>query len=142
MEVLKLLKTQNRCLEKFRSHSEDFLRKANQGDFSDLTPFQKHRETILKALSLYDRKLSELISQLLPSERTPDLIATVQKILELKHNLIHSILVIDQQIINQIEQEKKRLITELSTSDKNNQLVRKFKSKWISEPGETLDGKI
>src|SRR5688572_23953438 len=142
MDVLKLLRSKNRCLEKFLRYSQEFLTYAEGGDLSTLQYFQSRRDATLKALQLYDRKISEMVAQLSPSERTTSLIESVRQTLELKGKLIQSILATDQKIISKIEDEKKRILQELSSSDRNKQLVRKFKSGWIAEAGEKLDGKI
>jgi hypothetical protein len=142
MEVLNLLQSKNRCLGKFLSCSETFLAQVRTGDLSQLEPFQNQRDSILKALDLYDRKISELIEKLSPQEKTPQFISSVKQIIARDSSLFQSILQIDEQIVTEIEKEKARLTQELSASDKNNQMVKKFKSTWVAESGEMLDGKI
>jgi hypothetical protein len=142
MEVLKLLDSKNRCLNKFLKYSETFLMEAQAGNLTEIDRFQNQREAIIKALQLYDRKISEETLKLSSLERTPALIASAQQAFLLREKIIEAILKIDQNIMAEIEKEKNRLIQELSDSDKNHHLVMKFKSKWVSEPGETLDGQI
>jgi hypothetical protein len=142
MDVLKLLHSQNRCLLKLLDKSRKFLADTESGDLSSLQFFQNYRDTVIKALILYDNKVSETISKLSTSEKSETLIESVRKTQVLKEELLQAILCIDQKIITRIEDERNRLLQELSISNKNNQLVRKFKSTWIPEAGEKLDGKI
>jgi len=139
MEVLKLLQSKNRCLSRFLDGSRSFLLLAEKGDFSGLQLFQTQREATLKALELYDNKVSDLIENLPSADKTPALIEAVRKAEEQKTELIQSILLTDKKIISKIEEEKDRLQKQLSVTDKNAQLVKKFKSRWISESGEQLD---
>ena len=145
MVVLKLLQSQNRCLERLLECTESFLEhsfKLNSRDFSGLTSFQDQREVFLKAIHLYDRKISEVVSLLSESDKSDINIEKIRELIEVKEVLTKKLFDIDQKIITEIENEKCRLAQELSESDKNSQLVKKFKSKWVSESGETLDGTI
>ncbi len=142
MDVLKLLQSKNRCLQKFLKCSEDFLAFSESGDLTYIHKFQKQRNSIVKALLLYDIKISEIVKTLSENQKTTSLIDSIKKILIDKEDLVQTILITDQRIIVQIEKEKSRLLKELSTSDKSSQQVKKFRSKWISESGEKLDGKL
>jgi hypothetical protein len=142
MKVLKLLESKNRCLNRFLRISEKFLSEARAGDLSHLNDFETKRDSVLKAIALYDRKISEEVTKLSPLEKTAPFIESVKKSIQTKDSIIATIFSIDNYIINEIEREKTRLVQELSETDKNHHLVMKFKSKWISESGETLDGKL
>lgn len=142
MEVIKLLESQNRCLNQFLKASETFLLEAQSGNLAGLELFQVQRDGILKALQLYDRKITEEASQLGSHQLTSPLKTSIQQALNHKKQIVEFIFKVDQAIIEEIEKEKKQLVQELSNSDKNHQLVMKFKSKWVTESGETLDGKI
>ena len=142
MDVLKLLQSKNRCLLNFLNQSKKFLAAAETGSLSGLQDFQNYRDATLKTLDLYDRKITDSISMLSISEKTAPFIRSVKDTQELKEELIRSILKTDQEIIEKIKEEKSRLLMELSASNKNNQMVKKFKSTWISESGEKLDGKL
>jgi hypothetical protein len=142
MEVVKILESKNRCLKKFLTYSQEFLRSAESGDFSTIQKLQDHRESVIKALQLFDRKITSTIQALRPEERTPELMRSVKAIITIEGELLQSIIETDQQIVSQIEEEKARLLKELSSSDKTAQMVKKFKSTWVSEPGEKLDGKL
>lgn len=139
MEVLKLLRSKNRCLERFLTLSEEFLTLAVKGDFSELQAFQGRRESTLKAMDLFDRKISEVVTALPYAQRTPSLIEAVKKALNEKEILVHQILEVDLKIISKIEDEKNNLLKELSSSRKSRAVLGKFKSTWVSGAGEELD---
>ena len=142
MEILKLLESKNRCLEKFLNDSENFLASTEKGDVSVLQELHNRRETIIKAIQLYDRKITELIQEMPPGEKTTLLIDSVRKVSLAHDHIIQAIIVADQKIALKIEEEKKRLLEELSASDRKKQLTSKFKSKWITESGDQLDGTL
>ncbi len=146
MDVIKLLQSQNRCLIKILEKSKQFLALSEPDGHPDfylkLQEFQNYRDSAIKTISLYDKKISEAIQKLPQSLKTQSLIEAAQKTQETKEELLQSILCIDQRIIDIIEMERVRLLKELSASTKNNEIVRKFKSTWIPEAGETLDGKL
>jgi hypothetical protein len=139
MDVLGLLQSKNRCLQRFLTLSEDFFSTIQNGDLSTLEMFQTRRESTIKALDLYDRKITEVISQLLPTERTQALIDGVTRVLEEKDRLIHRILAADEKIILKIEDEKNRVQRELSSSQKSRDMLKRFKSSWVPESGEEID---
>ncbi len=142
MNVLKLLHSKNRCLEKFLGCSQEFIFLAEQGDFSHLDKFHNRREVLMKAFVLYDQKISKTIQTLLPIEKTTELIQSARQAEEIKCNLIQAISKVDQKIMLAIQKEQRRLQKELLASEKESQIVKKFKSSWVSESGETLDGKL
>jgi hypothetical protein len=139
MDVLVLLESKNRCLQRFLSASSQFLANSGKGDFSGLDAFQRQRDMTIQALELYDRKIATLISNLSPTSRTPELIERVTQTLSAKEKLLKDILSIDTQILICIEAEKTRISREIAGTRKNTELVGKFKSTWVSEAGEELD---
>ncbi len=143
MDVLSLLRSKNRCLDKFLQLSTDFLIEAQRSDsMPDLPLFETQREAILKAVALYDRKLTEAVALLPPGERPRALVQAVEASLQEKDTLVHRILLIDDQILARVEQEKTKLLKEIATNQKRTQSVQKFKSAWIPESGEEIDKKL
>ena len=53
--------------------------------------------------------------------------------------MLGQILTTDDEIIERIENEKKRLLLEFNSSKKQTTLVKKFKSVWLNKQGEELD---
>ena len=142
MDVSSLLKSKNKCLEKFLELSSEFWDRAQTGDLSELVMFQTRREATLKAVDLYDRKINEIVSLMTSDKNSPALVAEVKAALERKDALVKQILELDFKIIAKIEDEKARLVRELSSSRKSQEIAAKFKSTWIAESGEELDKKL
>lgn len=143
MDVLALLRSKNRCLDRFLSISRDFLAALEGGaGLSGLERFQLDRDACLKAIDLYDRKISEAVP-LLPSEvRTPSLSESVKTQLDRKQSVIQSILAVDLEIMSRIEEARNDLLKDLSESRKNTEKLGKFKSRWVPEAGEGIDRKL
>ena len=142
MDVLTILRSKNNCLERFLALSLDFAKSMEANDLSGLAKFQENRENIIKALDLYDRKVSEVLVVLSPGQRTPQLIQAVEAALAKKDELVHRILEEDLKIISGIEDAKNETLKELSATRKNKDLVGKFKSTWMTGAGEGLDKKL
>jgi hypothetical protein len=142
MEVLKLMQSRNRCLVKFQECTLAFLKEAQAGNFSQIESFQKNRDYLIKAFQLYDRKLTSVIELLPRGYRTPLLLQEVSNENARSEYLIKNIFKLDQEVITLINEEKSKLQNELFESDRNHNQVNKFKSHWVSEAGEILDGKI
>lgn len=142
MEVVKLLESKNRCLKRFLRVSADFLPCAELGDFSTLDGFELHRESSIKALELYDAKISETVHSLLPEQKTQALIFEIEARLREKEAIVSQIIELDQKIMRCIDAEKSRVGRELTQSRKSGEMVKKFKSAWVPEAGEELDRKL
>ena len=141
-DVLALLRSKTRCLERYFALSAIFLEQAEQGDLSELGPFHDQREAHLKAIDLYERKLSEAVTLLDPAYRTPELVERVRMELLRKEEIVQRILSVDLQIIEKIERAKSSLLIELSQSRKSREILGKFKSSQSPLSGEELDRKL
>jgi hypothetical protein len=140
MDVIKVLQSKNRCLEKLLELSIAFLAKENSEQYhEELDSFIRERDSILKVLDLYDRKVTEVIRALPLSGRTPELISNVQAVLNEKDRLIQSIILKDNELTQRIEERKRKLQEDMIASRKSHELAGKFKSTWVSEPGEGFD---
>jgi hypothetical protein len=130
----------------FLQASTEFLAQAKRTDeLPDLPAFEARRDAILKAIELYDRKVSEAVALLAPSpsEAKPAaLIQAVEAALKEKDILVHRILVIDDQILDRVEAEKTKVLKNLVQTQKSAQIAQKFKSTWVSESGEEIDEKL
>src|SRR5947209_1420807 len=118
MDVVALLRSKNRCLEKYLQLSVDFWEEAEKSDLSGLSAFEMKRDATLKAIDLFDRKLGEAVSLLPPDGRTQELVETVKQALQMKEDIIHRILNIDLKIIAKIEDEKAKLFREVTGTRK------------------------
>jgi hypothetical protein len=140
MDVLGLLRSKNRCLSKFLDASKTFLSEAQSlGALPDLSQFELKRESILKAIFLFDRKLSEAVTCLSAEEKTPALIESVRNALDEKDALLHQIMTTDDRVLRLVEEEKVRITKEITSSQKSRNTIQKFKSAWVAEAGEEID---
>ena len=138
-DVVSLLKSKNKCLQRFLEVSLTFLDQASSQDFSNLQGFQDQREASLKAIDLYDRKITESIALLPQLEHMAELSFAVEELLQRKHQIVAQIVAVDEKIVAQIELEKLRIQRELNQSQKSKDTVGKFKSAWVPNSGDSLD---
>jgi len=141
-ELDELLRGKNSCLRKFRALSRDFAGRATQGDLTGLTEFESRRESILKAIALFDRKIDFVVPEIRETEKTSELVLRVEASLSEKEGLVKDILEADLAIISRIETEKNRILKDLTANRKGAETLSKFKSTWIAESGEELDQKL
>ncbi len=139
MTIVSLVQSKNRCLEKILTFSETFLSQSIDDDLIALESFQTQRDSIFKAMELYDRKITEMASTLTAEEKTPELLALVRAEMNRKDELTRQLLSIDDQVIQKITAVQHKLVAEISKSKKNKELLGKFKSSWLTESGEEMD---
>ena len=60
--IIKYLENENKCLIRFKDASLTFLKELCEKDVSGLSLFESKREAIIKALGVFDEKISEAIS--------------------------------------------------------------------------------
>lgn len=137
MDVLTLLRSKNRCLERFLGLSREFV--ADGAPVGQLDLFESRRDATLKAIELYDRKIAETVPLITDQERTPELIQRVSAELARKEVLVHQIVDLDLKIIGRIEEEKNKLLQQAAVARKGRQALSRFKSTWVPESGEGLD---
>ena len=140
-EVLRLLQAKNRCLKRFLDISAEFLVAAEASDFSALESFHKRRDTILRAVNIYDDKVSAFLESMETREnnKTPELSDLIRKALDEKNLLISEITVTDQKILDLIQKEKNRIRKELGQTQKDKDMLGKFRSDRSSVLGEGFD---
>src|SRR4051812_2223891 len=63
-ELDELLRGKNSCLRKFRDLSRAFAGRAGHGDLTGLAEFELRRESILKAIALFDRKIDFVVPEI------------------------------------------------------------------------------
>lgn len=140
MDVLSLLRSKNRCLLRFLEASKTFISEASsQGGLPSLQEFELQRESILKAIALFDRKTTEAVAHISAEDRTPQLSKAVGDLLQIKDEILAEIMVVDQQVLKLVEEEKNRVAREIAANQKSRNLVQKFKSTWVTEAGEEID---
>lgn len=138
-ELLSLLRSKNRCLERFLAITQEFWEQAGQGDLNDLEAFQGRREETLNAISLFDRKIDEISALIRPGSQPASLVKEVKALIDDREKLIHRILELDLKVIGVIEDERSRLLSGISAARRGKDSIAKFKSTWIAEHGEEID---
>ena len=144
MEVLSLLQSENRCLEKLLSFSRQFLVCSQKREWSGLDDFDSKRQVFFKTLDLLDRKITEAAeslknrSAILPL----DVSESLQKELELRRDVIDRIIEVDAALIAELEKESKATSGDVASSRKNKDLVSKFKSSWLPQSGSEMDNQV
>lgn len=141
-EILSVLRSKNQCLEQLVNHSTHFLKSAAEGNFAELEAFMKQRFDALRGFELFRKKSVEMLEQIPVDQRTANAMKDVQDALDKKNHLINKIIELDETLMGLISKEKGRIAQELSQTQKSSQSIHKFKSNWISEPGESLDKKL
>ncbi|MBC7690403.1 MAG: hypothetical protein H7222_01430 [Methylotenera sp.] len=138
--ILKLMQSLNRCLEKMLVLSEEFLKEADaRKALPDLTRFEAERETILRGISLFDRKITEAATTLPKDARTSQLISTITTLLDAKMLLVEKIVRVDAAISQKIEEAQAEITKKIQNSRKSKEVLGKFKSTWVNENGEEVD---
>ena len=149
MDILKLLQNKNSCLLKLLTYSTQFFNKIESGDFTHLDQFERERGRFFRVFQIYDQKISTL-EQSLSSDEINKLSSSaregIKSALEItfrnKNNTTRALIELDERIIQKIEEEKNKIKNILHHSDKQKQVLQKFKSSWISKSGIELDGVV
>ena len=149
MDVLSLLRSKNRCVKRFIKLSSAFLGEFESVPRADasarlkaLENLQDKREQILKAIDLYDRKISEKVSLMDPADKSPELIRLVKELVAEQETLLIEVFQVDEKLLKAVETEKTGILLEIQRSQKNKNDLQKFKSAWINASGEELDRKL
>ena len=140
MNAIKLSLNRITCLQKVLDCTEIFLASAKRGDFTALPPFIKRRNTLFKAFRFYDDQLKKIIKTLPQDSKISFLVDSLKRDLKIQERLTYSIQGVDSELTKLIEGEKERLQHELVLSEKHQKIFSRFKSHWLPEQGEQLDG--
>lgn len=149
-DLLRLLKNKNRCLEKFLEVSIDFLsdekiqkRVQNpENNLVEIESFEKDREAILKAITIFDQKIEKSVLLIEEKDRTSNLIESVKNLLSYRDDLIREIIRVDSKIISSIEEQQLQMKEEITKSKKGKKAISKFKSRWVKDRGKELDQEL
>jgi hypothetical protein len=141
--VVRLLRSRNRCLERFLALCEAYLAALDGGGgLEGLAELQRERESLLRAADLFDRKVSELVPEVAPGGLSAAEREAARAELERKDELVRRILDADLRLISRIEAEKNELLRGIAGARKGAEAISRYKSEWIPEAGEELDAKL
>lgn len=150
MNLLSLLQNKNRCLKKLFELTQSMIGQCvfEENSTNSTTAFHatlEKRARMIEALQLYDKKI-DLLTQSLFSQSKPEEIRNtpfgqqLTPYIQEANSLCQSILQVDQQLVQNLERQKTRIVTVLLQSDKQKNLLQKFKSSWVPESGMEIDG--
>ena len=140
MEVLKLLQSQNRTFKKLVDCSRAFLASDWKGDLKALHEYESQRALIVRTLSLFEGRINSVVQSIPSSERTQVLISAVQNCMNEKNALYQEFINLDLKVEGLIRNEQERISKLVHHTEKNQDLLNRFKSTWVPESGESLDG--
>ena len=142
MDVLTLLRSKNRYLQRFEQASARFLSETAEGlpharFMESLGRLETTRGRILKALELFNRQLLRCIEAL--PDRSEEFLSGARKETEEADRLVERLLELDRAISDRIRGCQDRITLELAASEKSKKIISQFKSSWASGAGEELD---
>lgn len=139
-ELMKLLRGKNRCLQRFLDSSAAFLSATDAGDFTGLGALQARRESIIRAMDLFDRRIANSIARLPSGPARKEATRIVEPALAEGERLVTEILAIDDRILVRIAAERDRVAGEIAASRKTQSTLSKFKSSWVGQDsGQEID---
>jgi hypothetical protein len=147
-EILSLLRSKNRCLDRLMEATREFLRQPTEsliarGDDSEtattpLSVYEDERGTIVRTLELHDRRINAVINELTPADKTEAFLSEVKAELLSNERLIAAVFNADDIVFARI-QEAQTQITKLMTENrKSREILSKFKSAGQAT-GEEMD---
>ncbi len=144
MDVVELIQTRNRCLSKIHHISLNYLaaevpERAEQA-LQVFESFQRERDACCRVLELLDRKITESAQVLSSQKRNPTQIKSIEALSANGEKTIGEILKTDQKIFERVDLIKSKVQQEIVLSKKGQQVVGRFKSLWVQEPGSSWDG--
>lgn len=142
MILLSLLRSKKRCIENFLEVSKEFSMNFDQDDVDGVIQFQQRRDTILKAIDLYDRKISEEVGSLSQDDKTDEFIEKVRMTSEAIDEVIAKVRIENELIVGLVEQQKEHILTEMRKSQTDRERIGRFKSGGQSRSGRELDEKL
>jgi len=122
--LVELLKHKNHFLEKFYSTNESELKRLFQSNFDNLDNFYHTRDSILEVLQHIDGEINKIhVTQF---ELSDDEKKQAHKELEVKELFVSRIIAQDLEILQTIENEKNKIIIELSDVQKNKRAIKSY----------------
>ncbi len=144
MALLALLRSKNRCLEKFLLISAEFVSAHPTGvaEPEAIVQIQQERDRLLEVMSLYDRHITQEVAKLDSADRNAELKSGVETELKLREELVASILRADVALMSLIENSKNRLLREMAGEQKSKDTLSRFKSQRGGNSGSGIDERL
>lgn len=145
-EILSLLRSKNRCLERLIDATREFLKQPFErlvqettSEPSPLAAYEEERTAVIRTLEMHDRKIGELITTLDSSERTGVFMEDVKSELLENERLIIGVVNADEIVFQRIRDAQNQITKLLAENRKSRELLSKFKSAAGSPTGEEMD---
>lgn len=141
--LLSLLRSKNKCLLRYHEITSLFVMQSGDSiDVDELSKLESARESVLRAISLFNLKINEKISTLPDFERTSEFISLVRELDTERDQVIERIREADCCLIKKLDLEKSKVKSELTSERRRHQQVGKFKSQWVGTSGSEIDQKL
>lgn len=137
-----MLAGKNRCIRRLLDFSTAFRSELDSGSIDRLPLYENQRDAAIRAMALYDKQIETTVKSIASSERTPELIEKVRKSEAERIQYIEEILKLDDAILAHLASIKDKITNDLKSGNKVSHNLKKFKSAWVSKPGEGLDRKL
>lgn len=148
-EILSLLQTKNRCLDRLMDATRVFLASpletlvvngtaVNEEIRTPLTVYEDERLTIIRTLELHDKHVNTLIAELSPADKGPEFLEAIHAVLLENERLIQAIINADDMVFRRIREAQDQIIKLVQESRKSGEILSKFKSGSLPT-GEGMD---
>lgn len=139
MEVDELFSAKIRCLEKYVSLSRNLLSELEVGVFEHLENTYHERDTILRAIELYDSRIDQALLDLPADKVSEERMNRIKQLMEQWKAHLHQAYDLDAQMIALIEKEKDSVQAEMAQTQKSRDVIKRFHSQSGKGSGEGLD---
>lgn len=148
-EILALLQSKNRCLERLMEATRTFLAAPlenlilneaprTKADSTPLTIYEEERSAVIRTLGLHDRQINTLISNLSSDEKSTAFMEAVRADLLQNERLIHTVLNADDMVFTRIREAQGQITKLIQENKKSGELLSKFRS-GAATTGEGMD---
>ncbi len=148
-EILSLLQSKNRCLDRLMEATRAFLAAPLENlivtdpaiEATTKTPlgiYEDDRLAVIRTLELHDKQINSLISDLTSAEKTFAFMESVRAELLANERLIQSVLNADDMVFTRIREAQGQITKLLHENRKSGELLSKFKS-GSTPTGEGMD---
>lgn len=140
-EILSLLSSKNRCLDRLMEATRIFLASPLENLVSNDTPLTKYEDerlTVIRTLELHDKQINILISKLTREEKNFSFMESVRRELLQNERLIQSVFNADDMVFARIREAQSQITKLIQENRKSGELLSKFKS-GSTPTGEGMD---
>lgn len=144
-EILELLRSKHRCLERLNAETRAFLAVPLEALVAEtearpgpLAAYEAARTSILRTLELHDGRIGDLVAGIPDSERTPEFLAAVRDEMTKNERLILGVFNADDVVFRKIGDAKAQIQKLIQENRKSRALLGKFKSA-PERTGEGMD---